>query len=175
MNEDDPDWLKLRYLPLPKVLEQFLKELKMTPKNFQTSSQAQSNGMIYKSLRNQCFLSMLWDLLLFILFYFTIAFFPGLILPLECLLLGVIFVSKKFYCLGLFCLLKVCYIQFLVNDYFNAFFTLKFYLFINFFYFKGFSFFHSFNHYSFHTYENQQLMCHFTLEFLQHPVGFIAI
>ena len=44
MNEDDPDWLGLRYLPLPKVLEQFLKELKMTDKTFQTNQQARGNG-----------------------------------------------------------------------------------------------------------------------------------
>ena len=44
MNEDDPDWLSLRYLPLPKVLEQFLKELKMTDKTFQTNQQARGNG-----------------------------------------------------------------------------------------------------------------------------------
>jgi hypothetical protein len=30
MNEEDPDWLRLRYLPLPKVLDEFLKELKIT-------------------------------------------------------------------------------------------------------------------------------------------------
>ena len=44
MNDEDPDWLRLRYLPLPKVLEEFLKELKLTDKTIQKKSKA--NGKI---------------------------------------------------------------------------------------------------------------------------------
>ena len=44
MNDEDPDWLRLRYLPFPKVLEEFLKELKLTDKTIQKKSKA--NGKI---------------------------------------------------------------------------------------------------------------------------------
>ena len=46
LNEDDSDWLRLRYLPLPKVLDHFLKELKMTDKTFQSKSQIPGSGNI---------------------------------------------------------------------------------------------------------------------------------
>ena len=45
MNEDDPDWQRLRYLPMPKVSDEFLRELKITKASVESgASTAKANG-----------------------------------------------------------------------------------------------------------------------------------
>ena len=46
MSDEDPDWSRLRYLPLPKVLEEFLKELKLTQDSVHRNSTQPLNGKI---------------------------------------------------------------------------------------------------------------------------------